>query len=363
MVYLSTDSTNGLIHVQNWLDYNAIPWQGCVLWDHATGLYTLPEHVESSVLVCNSDLLTNRLQVRSKMLNFLGDLENFFAKNNRIWFVGTDLALDLMQPRMLELVKVMDAVVPAHGVTFFLDANMTDRCAMHKLTNARLVCLTRNLFNQTMPRIQCSSSLKLHPRYDFLLTMVRKRSRPHRDILWQQLQDRPRLLERGLSNYHARTSVSDVWIGRTAHQHEWHDGHASMDLYLDCWLEIVPETCYRDLYFFTEKTQKPIMTQTPFLMVSTAGYLDWLRQQGFRTFDALIDEAYDRHHRVEDRIAGMLDVLEHIVSNGTEAFYHASGAILEHNFSRLCEISGSWWSEFDRTMWRALEDFTKQQKW
>lgn len=355
MIYLSTDSPNGINDVQHWLDFNAIPWQGRQLWNDNKAWYDIPLDIESSLLVSDISMLRNIIEIPSQIPIRLNDLKNFCAANNRLWFVGTDLALRARHPLMLDLLKTIDAMIPKDSITLFLDATATDRCGLRTLTNIRVVELTRNLFNRGLPRIQSPSPFKQNPRHDFLLTMIQNKDRPHRDILWRSLQSRGKLLSRGLCHTQRGRDPSS-WIGRTNHQHSWQDGHASMDLYLDCWLEIVPETCYQDLYFYTEKTHKPIMTHTPFLMVSTAGYLAWLRKQGFRTFDALIDENYDISYRIEDRISSMLDVLEHIIANGTESFYNASQPILDHNFSRLCEIAGSWWYEFDRTMWQALDD-------
>ena len=43
----------------------------------------------------------------------------------------------------------------------------------------------------------------------------------------------------------------------------------------------------------TEKTWKPISYYHPFILWGPAGSLDLLHQQGFQTFDHVIDESYD----------------------------------------------------------------------
>ena len=182
--------------------------------------------------------------------------------------------------------------------------------------------------------------------------MLRQPHRPHREILWRQLKKRPEIFDHGLIS--VKKKRDGAWLGQQNLQNQWHDHHASMDLYQDCYLEIVPETCYRDLWFLTEKTRKPMITKTPFLMVSNAGYLAWLRDQGFRTFDSLISEKYDQCWRIQDRVTLMLDQLQNIIANGTKDFYTACQPILEHNFYRFCELSGSWYYHYDQVLWRLL---------
>jgi hypothetical protein len=278
----------------------------------------------------------------------------FLKHNNQIWFVGCDITYSLFNPGMQHFIQRLDGMTESSDMVLFLDAEPTDRCYLSKLKNIMICVSPVNLFNRGLPRVQAHTLPKSDAKHDFLLTTIQKPDRPHRRVLWNQLNQRPRLLDHGLVKYHTDHNKIN-WIGRQTHRHGWQDGHASMDLYSQCWLEIVPESCYRNLYLFTEKTQKPIMTRTPFLMVSTAGYLEWLRQHGFQTFHSLIEEKYDQHYRIEDRVRGMVDVLEHIVHNGAEEFYRASQPILDHNFSRLCEIAGAWQWQFDQVMWRALE--------
>jgi hypothetical protein len=243
-----------------------------------------------------------------------------------------------------------------------LDAEPTVQYWSNQLKNIKLISMSQNFFMAPKPRIQARACVKLNPTHDYLLTTFKKPDRPHREILWNELNSRPGLIDRGIVSYRERNLIDDQWKGLTSCEHNWNDGHASMDLYLDCFLEIVPETCYQDFYYFTEKTYKPIVTKTPFLMVSTAGYLQYLRGLGFKTFSSLIDEKYDQHSHIHNRVKHMVDVLEDIVQNGADDFYRASQDILEHNFSRLCEISGRWNYEFDSIMWNILEDFEQYSK-
>jgi hypothetical protein len=137
--------------------------------------------------------------------------------------------------------------------------------------------------------------------------------------------------------------------------HTWGDGHASMDLYRDSLVEMVPESWYKHGYFVTEKTTKPMATKTPFLILSTCFYLEYLKSLGFKTFHSLIDESYDQQYRVQDRVRLAVQSLEDIVRNGARSFYDAAQPILEHNHSRLCEIQGLWQYELDIMLQREFE--------
>jgi len=351
-IILSTDYSCSIDRVQDWLAFNGINFDTRQLWNPVSHRYQLPTHLDHSVLVCNHMLLVDLL---SSQCDHLID---FCKKQNRIWILGKDSALVLLtlDPVQQKNLLLLNDTISPNQILYVLDARLTDQCSISSLHNVKFFNLVNNFWFNA-PRIQANTSNKVSPQHDFLLTMIRRKTRPHREILWQQMNLRPNVMRRGLVSCKPN---HDNWVGRRPVTHEWFDGHASMDLYLDCCLEIVPETCYRDLYYSTEKTQKPLATKTPFLLVSTQGYLAHLRDLGFRTFSPLIDEGYDQQHRVEDRVSMMLDTLEDVMRNGAYSFYQASADILDHNFSRLCEITGGWQHQFDQLMWQLLEQSKAQ---
>jgi hypothetical protein len=66
------------------------------------------------------------------------------------------------------------------------------------------------------------------------------------------------------------------------------------DLYLTFFVEIVSESYYNgNTFFITEKTCRPILCKTPFVIQGPTGFLKNLRALGFRTFDRWWDEGYD----------------------------------------------------------------------
>ena len=331
-----------------WLKYNEIPYQKKHFWDNSINGYRLPEDLEHSIVIWNHEELSSFFTLESSISQLL----DFFKRNNKLWIVGVDSAMGcLAETKKLQM---LEGLISKNQLFLLLDAPPTDLCWLAHLQNISVTELSSSWFLSAPVRIQSAGLGKNDVCHDFLLTMILRKNRPHRKLVWESLCQRPGLQDRGLVSVRKHRDKFR-WVGKTCPLSSWQDGHASMDLYQDCWIEVVCETAYKHIYFVTEKTRKPLVTKTPFLIVSTCGYLEHLHNLGFRTFQGLIDERYDQYHRLEDRICAMLDVLEHIIDNGAEQFYHASQDILDHNFARQCEISGGWLYECEQAMWRMLE--------
>jgi len=92
---------------------------------------------------------------------------------------------------------------------------------------------------------------------------------------------------------------------------------ADFDLqdYADTQFEVVLETLFDDVRIqLTEKILRPIACGHPFILASTPGSLQYLRNYGFQTFDGVIDESYDLETdsstRLELIIAAMKQIAE-----------------------------------------------------
>ena len=78
-------------------------------------------------------------------------------------------------------------------------------------------------------------------------------------------------------------------------------------------IEVVMETLFDDSrHHLTEKILRPIACGRPFLLVSTQGSLQYLKQYGFETFDGLIDETYDSVSDPRQRLEVIVQELERI---------------------------------------------------
>lgn len=117
-----------------------------------------------------------------------------------------------------------------------------------------------------------------------------------------------------------------------------------------CWLSlfeqsaqslayVVTETVYRGRRkHLTEKIFKPICLRMPFVLVSTAGSLEYLRSYGFRTFDSIWDESYDLETDDDIRINKIADLLldfDHMRPSQLQLMHERCRQIVEYNYQHF----------------------------
>ena len=68
------------------------------------------------------------------------------------------------------------------------------------------------------------------------------------------------------------------------------------EIYTDSYIHIVTETNFRNDIFPTEKIINPMVVLQPFILVGAPGYLKYIKELGFKTFDGFIDESYDNEY-------------------------------------------------------------------
>ena len=132
-----------------------------------------------------------------------------------------------------------------------------------------------------------------------------------------------------------------------------------------CWLSlfqensqslahVVTETVFHGRrHHLTEKTFKPICLRMPFVMVSTAGSLQYLKRYGFRTFSDIWDESYD--HEINDdlrleKISQLLKDLDSQSPQELQKIYQSAIPILEHNFQHF------YGGGFETILWQELQN-------
>ena len=111
----------------------------------------------------------------------------------------------------------------------------------------------------------------------------------------------------------ARTDIETVLPLNT------HDSWASADYnnqdYAQTGMEIVLETLFDDSrWHLTEKTLRPIACGKPFMLVATAGSLEYLRSYGFETFGDHIDESYDLETDPVARLTAVIQEMSRIAA-------------------------------------------------
>ena len=87
--------------------------------------------------------------------------------------------------------------------------------------------------------------------------------------------------------------------------------------------------------FFSEKIFKPILMKHPFIIVSRAGSLRYLKKLGYKTFNGIIDESYDDIENHEERLTAIVTELSRLSLNSTDEWIkwqtHAE-EIVNHNY-------------------------------
>ena len=227
---LSSDFASGVDTVQDWMDFNGIQYQRQAFWDQHQQRFSWPDDIEHAVVVMNHRVFRSSVSLAHSRQELL----DLCDRHNQVVVLGMDSAVSVMAD--MEILRQFGTCVCPNSVVLVLDAQSAAP-GWPDLGNITIGTMPANWFMQGVPRCQAPSSIKTSATHDYLLTMLLKPHRPHRDVLWHELQQRPALLSRGLVSCRHITDDA-TWIGRGSRVHEWPDGHASMDLYLDCWMSV-----------------------------------------------------------------------------------------------------------------------------
>jgi len=112
--------------------------------------------------------------------------------------------------------------------------------------------------------------------------------------------------------------------------------------YVNFLVELVCETYYTGRTFFpTEKTWRPIMLETPFIVQGPQWYLHRLRDLGFQTFGQWWSEVYseDSADYQPIEIIKILDFLANKDILELNSMYKEMKPVLEHNKKRFMELT------------------------
>lgn len=147
------------------------------------------------------------------------------------------------------------------------------------------------------------------------------------------------------------TSVDLPWCFPGESDHPMHSCWLSLfDENAQSLAHVVTETVfYGRRHHLTEKTFKPICLKMPFIMVSTAHSLAYLRSYGFRTFDSVWSEAYDQEEDDQarlEKIARLLKDLDEQSPRELNKIYQATIPIIEHNFNHFYR------GGFEKILWQ-----------
>ena len=112
-------------------------------------------------------------------------------------------------------------------------------------------------------------------------------------------------------------------------------------LYPDFFVDVVAETYNQGLSFFiTEKTLRPILALTPFIVNAPQSYLSTLRSDyNIRTFDSWWSEDYDNYQGYQriERMYRIIDQLDALEPSDWQSMYQDMLPTLEHNQQQILQ--------------------------
>jgi hypothetical protein len=117
-----------------------------------------------------------------------------------------------------------------------------------------------------------------------------------------------------------------------------------ISVYNQTYYSLVAETNFSNSYnFYTEKVVKPILAGRLFIAIAGQGYLEFLRELGFRTFGNVIDESYDREPDNVTRWTMAMNQLELLCSSDSAQILKQIQEVVDHN--RQLMLTTDWYGQ------------------
>jgi len=120
-----------------------------------------------------------------------------------------------------------------------------------------------------------------------------------------------------------------------------HNNHklVNHDFYQNAYFNMVVETHFdNDTIFLTEKTFKPILNLQPFVIIGNPGSLALLKSLGYKTFEDVIKETYDKETDHRERMSMLLKItydLAHLSDRHHMRIQNIISDVLVHNQNNL----------------------------
>jgi hypothetical protein len=108
--------------------------------------------------------------------------------------------------------------------------------------------------------------------------------------------------------------------------------------YTALWNIVTETNFYEEKLHLTEKVFKPIVVKRPFILVSAAGNLEYLKSYGFKTFDRWIDESYDFESDPDLRLEMIMNEIKKLCKlskSELDNMYQEMQSVLEYNHTHF----------------------------
>jgi hypothetical protein len=94
-------------------------------------------------------------------------------------------------------------------------------------------------------------------------------------------------------------------------------------------------------FHFTEKTLKPLIIGMPFIVMSSPYYLENMHKLGFRTFNELWNEDYDKIEDFKDRVTALIGLINNLTNFDWNKHKEKLQEIVNHNKINVIYNSGN----------------------
>jgi len=121
---------------------------------------------------------------------------------------------------------------------------------------------------------------------------------------------------------------------------------------------VIAETVYERVFFLTEKTTKALFAKRIFVIFSCQDFLQQLRSLGFKTFNSIIDESYDRESNTIKRFEMAFKQVEFLAQSSYNSLSDQIQPILEHNHNRLFEYQQEIKTQMKNMVYNKLKEIT-----
>jgi hypothetical protein len=351
---LFTESHSNLATLDSYLAFNSIEHHQLPLWsNHAetTGEHWIPDEVVDQprcVLVVTVQWALKML-ARDRGVQRLQQYLN--NADRRLWLYADADGWLFIHTWGRQAMQTLDNMAQPDQCHVTLDARPQSDHWIHQLRHLSVSQMPYPWFTRAL-RLPGPLTKSADSRAFMITTCVRP-DRPHR-LLLQQKMEQLGLDQLGWTKF-AASCDPEAWLGQWYPYTGMGAGYPSMDIYSRSYFEIVPETMHDGGCFYTEKTNKAIMTCTPFVMVTAPGYLKYLRDLGYQTFGHVIDESYDDIEDMPARVDAVIHCVQGIIKMGARRAYELCRPQIMHNRLRLHEIHGSWELEHDAYLRHCLQ--------
>lgn len=102
-------------------------------------------------------------------------------------------------------------------------------------------------------------------------------------------------------------------------------------IYNDSWFSIISETKNDGFPMLTEKSGKCLLGRRLFINFGNPGVMALIRDQGYQTFDSVIDESYDTEPDQQSRFQAAWNQVEYLLNQPPEMIAQKIKPILDHN--------------------------------